>query len=143
MLAVEADPTTCDRLRRNVAANPELAPAVEVVGSRVAMKTKPDEGTVSLDDLAYGADGFVPDLVKLDVEGMEVRAIRGGQRLLSERRPHVIVETHSQDLDAACRELLEDHGYAVEAVEARRWAPEVRTAELNRWLVARGHTRPR
>jgi Methyltransferase FkbM domain len=138
VLAVEADPETCIRLRRNVAANPDLAPAVEVLHGRVALETTPAEGTVSLDHLAYRAEGFVPDLVKLDVEGMEVRAIRGAERLLSERRPHMIVETHSEDLHAACRELLADHGYAVKTVRPRRWAPEVRTVEFNRWLVARG-----
>jgi predicted RNA methylase len=135
-LAVEANPTTSERLRCNVAANPDLAPLIEVLNTRVAMETT--ETTVSLDELAYGAGGFVPDLVKLDVEGFEVKAIRGAERLLSERRPHLIVETHDEDLDAACRELLEEHGYPVEPVEPRRWLPEVRTASFNRWLVARG-----
>jgi hypothetical protein len=83
--------------------------------------------------------------VKLDVEGNEVAAIRGAERLLAERKPHVIVETHSEDLDAGCRWLLEDHGYTVESVEPRRWVPEVRTAAFNRWCVARGdaHRRER
>ncbi len=138
VLAVEADPATCERLRRNVAANPDLAPAVEVLQGRVAMETTPAKGTVSLDALAYRPGGFAPDLLKLDIEGLEVQAIRGGERLLAERAPHVIVETHSEDLDAACRGLLEDHGYRVEAVRPRRWAPEVRTAAFNRWLVAPG-----
>lgn len=138
-VAVEADPTTCDRLRRNVAANAELTHLIEVLNTRVAMETTPT--SVSLDALAYRADGFVPDLVKLDVEGKEVAAIRGGERLLSERMPHLIVETHSEHLDATCRDLLEGHGYAVEHVEPRRWLPEVRTAEHNRWLVARGRPR--
>jgi hypothetical protein len=135
-LAVEANPTTSERLRRNVAANPGLAPLIEVLNTRVAMETS--ETTVSLDELAYRTGGFVPDLVKLDVEGFEVKAIRGAERLLSERMPHLIVETHDEDLDAACRELLEEHGYTVEPVEPRRWLPEVRTASFNRWLVARG-----
>ena len=43
------------------------------------------------------------------------------ERLLAERKPHVIIETHSEDLDAACRWLLTDHGYDIEAVEPRRW----------------------
>jgi hypothetical protein len=84
----------------------------------------------------------VPDLVKMDVEGNEVAALRGAQRLLAERRPHMIIETHSEDLDAGCRWLLEDNGYAVETVEPRPWMPEVRTLEFNRWCVARGDARP-
>ena len=136
VLAVEADPETCERLRRNVDANPELAPRVGVRQARIAHDAV--AGAVSIDDLAYGSGGFVPDLVKMDVEGNEVAALRGAERLLSERKPHVVVETHSEDLDAGCRWLLEDRGYAVDSVEPRRFAPEVRTLEFNRWCVARG-----
>ena len=134
MLAVEADPGTSERLRRSVAANPALIERIGVTEERVGPET-------GLDALAYRPGGFVPDLVKMDVEGNEVAALRGAQRLLSERRPHVIIETHSQDLDAGCRWLLEDHGYAVETVEPRPWLPEVRTLEFNRWCVARGKPR--
>ena len=137
VLAAEADPETCERLRRNVAANPELAPRVDVREARIAHDA--GAGAVSIDELAYGSGGFVPDLVKMDVEGNEVAALRGAERLLSERKPHVIVETHSEDLDAGCRWLLEDRGYAVESVEPRRFAPEVRTLGFNRWCVARGN----
>jgi hypothetical protein len=142
VLAVEADADTCERLRRNVAANPGLAGAIEVRHARVARETDASTGQISSDDLAYAPGGFVPDLVKIDVEGKEVAAIRGASRLLRERKPHVIVETHSRDLDDASRELLGDHGYEVAVVEQRRWLPEVRTAPLNRWLVARGTPRP-
>lgn len=134
VLAVEADPSTCERLRRNVAANPGLADRIEVSETRIGLEPR-------LDGLAYGPGGFVPDLVKLDVEGKEVAAIRGAERLLSERMPHLIVETHSEDLNATCRELLEGYGYSVEPVEPRRWLPEVRTAPYNGWLVARGRRR--
>jgi chemotaxis response regulator CheB len=136
VLAVEADPATCERLRANIAANPRLAPRIEVSESRIGRKQ-------GLDGIAYGPGGFVPDLVKMDVEGNEVDALRGAERLLEERKPHVIVETHSEDRDAACRSLLTDHGYDVEAVEPRRWVPEVRTLAFNRWCVARGRTAAR
>ena len=70
VLAVEADPGTCERLRRNVAANPALVDSIEVSEERVG----PEAG---LDELAYRPGGFVPDLVKMDVEGNEVAALRG------------------------------------------------------------------
>jgi hypothetical protein len=136
VLAVEADASMCERLRRNVAANPRLAPRIEVSETRIGLEP-------GLDGLAYGPGGFVPDLVKMDVEGNEVAALRGAERLLAERKPHVIIETHSEDRDAACRSLLTDHGYDVEAVEPRRWIPEVRTLAFNRWCVARGRTATR
>ena len=131
VLAVEADPITCERLRRNIAANPGLADTIEVSEKLIGPET-------TLDELAFGPGGFVPDLVKMDVEGNEVHALRGAERLLAERKPHIIIETHSEDLDSACRWLLTDHGYAPEVVEPRRWIPEVRTLAFNRWCVARG-----
>lgn len=143
VLAVETDPETCERLRRNVAANSELAPRIEVVERSIAIETSAADGSVSIDELAYGPGGFVPDLVKMDVEGSEVAALRGAERLLAERKPHVVIETHSEDLDAGCRWLLEDRGYAPESIEPRRFAPEVRTLEFNRWCVARGRPRGR
>jgi predicted RNA methylase len=141
VVAVEANGRTCERLRRNVDANPTLAPTVKVIHGRVARQTSTSSGAVSIDDLVYGAAGFVPDLVKLDVEGKEVAALRGATRLLTERRPHLIVETHSRELDSACHALLSTHGFEITAVEPRRWVPEVRTASFNRWLVARGEAR--
>ena len=69
VLAVEADKTTSDRLRRNVAANPDLAPAIAALTARVTGQTSEAAGTVSLDDSPIGEGGFVPDLVKIDVEG--------------------------------------------------------------------------
>lgn len=137
VVAVEADAGTFARMERNIAANPSLAPLITPVHGRIARQTDTLSGALAIDDLAYGAGGLVPDLVKLDVEGKEVAALRGADRLLHERRPAWIIETHSHELDDACRQLLEEHGYAVETVEQRRFAPEVRSASLNRWLVAR------
>jgi hypothetical protein len=138
VLAIEADPTECERLRRNIAANPLLVPAPEVRVARVTGRT--DGADVTLDHVAFAADGFVPDLVKLDVEGWELKALQGAERLLAERRPHLVVETHSAELDHDCRALLVAHGYSPYVVEPRRWLAEVREGH-NRWLVAEGRPR--
>jgi hypothetical protein len=135
VLAFEADPDECERLRRNVAANPSLVPTPEVRLARVTDRTAGAD--VTLDDAAFATDGFVPDLVKLDVEGWELKALRGGQRLLAERRPHLVVETHSAELELGCSDLLAAHGYSPQVVEPRRWLAEVRQGH-NRWLVATG-----
>jgi len=139
VLAVEADPVECERLRRNIAANPSLVPAPEVRLARVTDRT--DGADVTLDHVAFSAAGFVPDLVKLDVEGWELKALAGGERLLAERRPHLVVETHSAELERGCRDLLVAHGYSPQVVEPRRWLAEVREGH-NRWLVAVGLARP-
>src|SRR5262249_42207346 len=75
VLAIEADRIEYERLRRNIALNPCLPRAPEPRLARITGRTA-GEFDVTLDDLA-AHEGFVPDLVKLDVEGWELRALEG------------------------------------------------------------------
>jgi methyltransferase FkbM-like protein len=136
VLALEADPAEHARLLRNIAANPGLVPTPETRVARVVDAVRVD-GDTTLDDVAFSADGFVPDLVKLDIEGWEHKALQGAGRLLAERRPHLIVETHSADLERRCCELLAEAGYDPVIVEPRRRLAEVRSGH-NRWVAAGG-----
>jgi len=133
--AFEADETEYRRLLRNIAANPELRPAPEPILARVKDRSE-DDARLSLDDAAYERH-FVPDLVKIDVEGSELRVLKGAERLLTERRPHLVVETHSAELEHECAELLRRYRYEPRVVRQRWWLPEVREGH-NRWLVAAG-----
>jgi FkbM family methyltransferase len=63
-----------------------------------------------------------PDLVKMDIEGAEVAALRGASRLLAEHRPTLICELHGTN--RAVTELLEGHGYDVRTVESPDLAPQ-------------------
>jgi FkbM family methyltransferase len=56
-----------------------------------------------------------PDLVKMDIEGAEVAALRGASRLLTEVRPTLICEFHGTN--AAVSALLESHDYELRTVE--------------------------
>jgi precorrin-6B methylase 2 len=138
VLAFEVDPGWCASLRRNIDANPFLVPRPEVRQAHVAASTDQERGDVTLDDSAFSVDGFVPDLIKIDIEGGELRALRGAERILAERGPHLVIETHSLELESGCAELLAGHGYRPRVVKPRRWLPEVRTAHHNCWLVAEG-----
>ena len=77
---------------------------------------------VALDEILTDAKQRVA-LIKLDLEGMELRALRGMARLLQRDRPHVIVEVTEAFLKEAggsahelyC--LLADYGYAAQAIE--------------------------
>lgn len=77
---------------------------------------------VALDEILTDAKQRVA-LIKLDLEGMELRALRGMARLLQRDRPHVIVEVTEAFLKQAggsahelyC--LLADYGYAAQAIE--------------------------
>jgi FkbM family methyltransferase len=63
-----------------------------------------------------------PDLVKVDIEGAEVAALRGASKLLGEHRPTLICELHGTN--RAVTELLESHGYDVRAVETPEISPQ-------------------
>jgi FkbM family methyltransferase len=64
--------------------------------------------TVTVDGLI--AEGFEPPLiVKIDVEGAELRVLEGGRRLLGERRPILLLEIFGDR--ARTFALLEEFGY--------------------------------
>jgi FkbM family methyltransferase len=68
--------------------------------------------TTTLD--AFGTTHAPPDVVKIDVEGAELRVLKGALGLVDGPAPPVfIVETHSRDLDRAVQELLAAHRYDV------------------------------
>jgi FkbM family methyltransferase len=135
--AVEAAPATAELLRRTVAVNPrytihvhELALAdVEgeleftafEAGSGISSLASSDGGTVvrvratTLDALTASLPRV--DLVKLDLEGAELRALQGARRLLSEHRPALIIELEPDHLErqggslGALESLLRGAGY--------------------------------
>ena len=137
-LAFEFDPSSLSALRTNIAANPVLAARVEICPRAVGSENDPDRGVVALDDVAYRGRAFVPDVLKIDIDGGEADALRGARRLLTERRPHAIVETHTPQLEAECAGLLREAGYRPVVVEQRRWLRDHRPLAHNRWLVAEG-----
>ena len=127
--AFECDAGCISGMRESFALNPDLAPLIQPVQATVGFD-------LGLDEWAYG-DGFVPDFIKVDIEGGEWEALRSANRLLGERHPAVVVETHSADLERACGRLLVDHGYRPMIVDQRLVLPDHRpTREQNRWLVA-------
>ena len=75
-----------------------------------------------IDDLA----GHLPppDFLKIDIEGMEVDALKGATRTLRENRPAVFVELHgatAEDKAARADSVITDlllHGYRITQVES-------------------------
>lgn len=139
--SIECDAGVIPELRRNINSNPGLRNQIELVDGFVASTTDIENGTVALDDLAYGGGLFVPDFIKMDIEGGELDALVGSRRILEERRPDLLVETHSAELEAECLDLVRSFGYRTTIVDARRFLPDYRPTEHNRWFVA-SHTTP-
>ena len=139
VIAYEPDPAARQRLHRNLTLNPALAPYVDLRTRSVGEQQGPT--TVTLDeDLP---DSPAIGLLKVDVDGPEARVLAGAQRLLATTRPHVIVETHSADLERVCAQQLIAAGYRPRVLAARRRLPQNRGAEHNRGLLAEGAPRHR
>jgi FkbM family methyltransferase len=136
VVAFEADPEIAARLREHVARNEFGWITVEekavwsepraVFFARTDPATSPDRGlghvvsvsegntiqvsAVSLDD--YTKTRPTPDFLKCDVEGAEVEVFRGAQRLLTEKRPGIICEMHSEENQRVLLEEFSRFGYA-------------------------------
>jgi FkbM family methyltransferase len=134
VISSEPSPATADLLRRNVRANSfdwvaveqsavgdatgraelfefeagaglhSLAPEVHAGSHTIAVDV------VRIDDLAQGLPGL-PALVKLDVEGAEVKALRGARQLLAFGRTTFIVEVEARHLERQGATLLELQDY--------------------------------
>jgi hypothetical protein len=136
-VALEFQDEAVARIERNLARNPGPGRDVRLVRAFVTSVVDPAQGADTLDRLAF-EDLWVPDLLKIDVEGSEVAVLDGARRILAERRPHVVVETHGRELEDACARLLRDHGYRPLVVHQRKVLREGRPNPDNRWLVAEG-----
>jgi hypothetical protein len=78
---------------------------------------------------------FMPDFIKVDVEGDEAHVLRGAARILEHRRPAWIIEVHGTQAEADCIALLRAHRYRVSIIDRATFLPEHRPLAHNRWLA--------
>jgi hypothetical protein len=64
---------------------------------------------ITLDELArqFGT----PTVIKMDIEGAEYRALLGGERLLTQHRPRLLIELHGDDIAGMCMDVLKQSHY--------------------------------
>jgi FkbM family methyltransferase len=78
-------------------------------------------------------------LVTMDIEGAEVRALRGGEHWIRRFRPVLVVEAHEENLGPAgtsraeMYDLLRSFGYAVRSVETRGLRPAKTDPAAKQW----------
>lgn len=70
----------------------------------------------SLDALEASAVIPPPSLIKMDIEGGELAALNGAQRILAAYHPLLLLATHGTKVHEACIELLQGIGYELTAV---------------------------
>lgn len=129
----EREPACLIKMQRTLLLNRSLADLVHPVHATVGAGR--DDGSLSLDD--HVTRSFVPDFIKVDVEGAELDVLCGARRLLRERGPALVIEVHSRELEQDCGKLLVEYGYRPVVVNQRTIWRENRSAQHNRWLVAR------
>jgi hypothetical protein len=81
---------------------------------RVTSKLAPSTVEVSvlaLDDLVYAAGHAPPHVVKMDIEGGEVDALRGMARILEQHHPTLLLATHGTVRWRDCQVFLSRVGY--------------------------------
>ncbi|HYE98665.1 MAG TPA: FkbM family methyltransferase [Planctomycetota bacterium] len=138
VIAVEPDPINFAELERNVRRNgltnvtlvqaglwdvPGKGSMTQGVGPRAAQmeQVDPSGGSLALLTLDEVLERHpLPRLrmVKVDVEGAELRVLRGGSRAIAQR-PHFAMEIHPEGCDAdALEKLLRDAGYAIQSTRA-------------------------
>jgi FkbM family methyltransferase len=78
--------------------------------------------TATIDTLV--ASGLPPpSFVKMDIEGGEADALRGGVQTFASNQPSLLLAVHSESLAAECRRFLETLGYLVNEINvATLWA---------------------
>lgn len=80
--------------------------------------------TVALDDFAAEQGLPPPSLVLMDIEGHELAALRGMERLLSKHRPSLYIEVHREQLEARgesheqLNAFLSELGYVAEILRS-------------------------
>ncbi|HKV98960.1 MAG TPA: FkbM family methyltransferase [Vicinamibacterales bacterium] len=72
---------------------------------------------VSLDTLAESGKVPIPRAMKIDVEGAELRVLRGAARLLERSRPIILLATHSTSLHRECCDFLRSAGYSLRPID--------------------------
>jgi hypothetical protein len=136
VVSFECEPTAVASMQTSFEANPQLKSLPVAECAFVASVSDPARRHIALDDYVHSPNGFIPDFIKIDVEGHELEVLKGADRILRERSPNLIVETHSAELERLCLAYLHSLGYSSAVVDQRRWIPDLRPTEHNRWIRA-------
>jgi len=72
----------------------------------------------TLDNLYDQGRILPPDIIKMDIEGEELRALRGGKKVLVQHKPIMNISTHGAEVHESCIEFVKQLGYSnIEEIE--------------------------
>jgi hypothetical protein len=131
VVSFECEHHAVEDMRETFNRNPYPIEAVEAFVS-----DHNEGGKLSLDVAAERY--FVPDFLKIDIEGAEDEALMGATSIITARMPSMIVEVHGIQKENRCLSLLRGHGYFPIIIDRRRLFGERRPMDHNRWLICPG-----
>ena len=73
--------------------------------------------TFTLDEVVLRDKLPLPDVIKIDIEGAEAKALRGAVDILTKSSPVIFLATHGETVCEECRTLLASYGYSMTPLE--------------------------
>jgi Methyltransferase FkbM domain len=122
-----------DEILRNCKANRVTLGRLQLIDKYVNFRAT--KAQITLDTLLPKLS--FPCLIKMDIDGPEAEVLKGAEQLLQTPQVYWIIETHSEALEAECKQILESAGYETKIVPHAWWRlflPELRPKN-NRWLI--------
>lgn len=72
----------------------------------------------TIDTLILQSNYPIPDVIKMDIEGGEARALLGMRRMLTQASPVIFLATHGDHIREECRLILTELGYTMRSLES-------------------------
>lgn len=88
-------------------------------GRHIEYSAQIQVNTVTLDDFCYEMGNPAPHLIKMDIEGGAVQAVKGMTRLIAQERPVVLVELHGPEEAQAIWDLLTQNAYSIHCMDEK------------------------
>ena len=86
---------------------------------------------LALDAFVYDENHPTPDIIKMDIEGGEGRALAGMPRILAEKRPILLIELHGEKAARQVWNHLRQHNFSVH--QMKRGYPKVTSISARDW----------
>lgn len=86
---------------------------------------------LALDDFVFKNNHPAPDLIKMDIEGGEILAVKGMKRLLGVKKPILLIELHGEEAAREVWKTLSEAGY--ELFEMKKGYPKVESLSQLSW----------
>ena len=135
VFAFEPDEDARRHLQANLDLNPDLAARIHIEPLFVSNRHDPVHGIVTIDDFYQESDHPVPppDIVKMDVEGVECQVLEGMEKLARNHCPHTFVECHlGAHIEESVRNFFYRHNIQIERSSPSLF--EVSRQGYNSWI---------